>query len=107
MEFFPKELRLNLDPAYAAAPSSAQMTQAFSAKRKKIDNAVEEKVSEDEEALKSGRKVDEGVGDEELDDEYEEDDEDVGDYNAEQYFDDGENNDDGLNGSDADVGNYY
>ncbi|KAL9037015.1 MAG: hypothetical protein Q9214_005881 [Letrouitia sp. 1 TL-2023] len=107
MEFFPKELWLTLNPTYTAAPSSAQMTQASSAKRKKIDNAVEESLSEDGETLKSGRKLVEGVGDEEVDDEYEEDDEDVGDYNAEQYFDDGGNNDDDLDEGDADGGNYY
>lgn len=106
MRFFPKELWLTLDPTYAAAPSSAQMMQASSVKRKKIDNAVEENASGDEETLKSGRKPDERVGDE-VDDAYEEDDEDVGDYNAEQYFDGGENNGDGLDEDDADGGNYY
>ncbi|KAL9611236.1 MAG: hypothetical protein Q9167_004119 [Letrouitia subvulpina] len=107
MKFFPKELWSTLDPTYAAAPSSAQMPQASSAKRRKTDTAIEENVSEDEEPLKSGRKLDVEVSAEEVDDEYEEDDEDVGDYNAEQYFDDGGNDDDDLDEGGADGGNYY
>ncbi|WEW56551.1 DNA-directed RNA polymerase III subunit C31 [Emydomyces testavorans] len=121
MNFFPKELWSTLDPKYVGLPGGMgnslgalaragqkrgfeddEEEEAADAMRKR--QAVDEEEDEGSDANKRGDTDDEagledegeGEGEEEIvDDDFEEDEEDMGgDYNAEQYFDGGDEVDD-------------
>lgn len=110
LKFFPKELHSTLDPSTATTTHTTNGTTepSSSSKHKILTIPGYEKATEDAEASgdegeeKAPRDPDEDdpLMGEEVDDAYDDEDEDGGDYNAEQYFDDG--GDDG--GEDYDGG---
>lgn len=96
---FPEELRDTVDNLYKSTTSSSKAGKQRAKGLEKMEDA--EADGEGEEGDEKGRdpEDEDPLMGEEMDDEYE-DDEDGGDYNAEQYFDDG--GDDG--GEDYDGG---
>lgn len=119
LKFFPKELWSTLEPSSesqngADMNSTGKKLQLSTIKR--ADRLAgldgEEHISGDEDPEDTAERNLDGdetpVEEEDLDDEYE-DDEEGGDYNAEQYFDDGGDDagDDYDGGGDAEGGDYY
>lgn len=119
LKFFPKELWSTLHPSSkgqngADMSSTGKKLQLSTIRR--VDRLAgldgEENISGDEDPEDAAERNLDGdetpVEEEDLDDEYE-DDEEGGDYNAEQYFDDGGDDagDDYDGGGDAEGGDYY
>lgn len=119
LKFFPKELWSTLEPSSesqngADMNSTGKKLQLSTIKRADRIAGLdgEEHISGDEDPEETAERNLDGdetpVEEEDLDDEYE-DDEEGGDYNAEQYFDDGGDDagDDYDGGGDAEGGDYY
>ncbi|TKA79092.1 hypothetical protein B0A49_01219 [Cryomyces minteri] len=119
MEFFPEELRSTLDPNYR--PSNGTTTSSGSAtdnKKKRLlisqgnklgvldefDEENEGRAGEDDDD-DAEKDDDEEPAEEEQDDDFEEDEEEGDDYNAEQYFSNGEETEEG--GDMGDGGDDY
>ena len=107
LKFFPKELWSTIDPSYAGVNGHGGTVREKRLQNTKIDGAEKDPDAENDEET-AGVEVDEDEAREEVvDDEYDEDDDEGGDYNAEQYFDDGgDDAGDDYDGGEADGGEY-
>lgn len=116
LKFFPKELWSTLDPTSAIQNGNLNHIVGKKlqlSKLKRTDgleglDGEEGSGNEDGEAGGQDEDADASAEEEILDDEYEEDEDEGGDYNAEQYFDDGgDDAGDDYDGGEAEGGEFY
>ena len=114
MNLFPKELWAIIDPSYTATSGGpitiqVQYSQAARTLRRNSGKAVKGDVlGEEEEIGEEGKQQDRESAEEPVDDEFEEDEEDRGDYNGELYFDNGgEDADEDIDGEEGNGVDYY
>ena len=115
LKFFPKELWSTLDPTSStqngdkndAIGKVLQLSKLKRSDRLQDLDGGELSGNEEGEALERDEDA-EASAEDILDDEYEEDEDEGGDYNAEQYFDDGgDDAGDDYDGGEAEGGEFY
>lgn len=114
LRFFPKELWSTVDPK--AGVVNGDVVNGGDRRAKlglgegaaQVEGRMGADGEEGEEGGKDGKdEEEEGMEDLVVDDEFEEDEDEGGDYNAEGYFDDGGDDAGDLGGDDGDGGDYF